>query len=130
MAKQTQDDETAHKRLLALGRLSEARKWFEHRGWHVLPQNDRGQAILRWGADHAWLAAPTDQKRKRSVRNWCRRWEPRLSKTDQDQLVADTVNSNKRWTHDQSAPCSRSPRATARLSAFVSLAPMTTRITK
>jgi hypothetical protein len=89
--------------LRARGRLSDAKKWFAHRGWSVLPQNDRGRSILRWGADHAWLAAETDRKRKGSVRRWCRRWAPRLSDAELDRIVADTVNSNKRWSHDQSA---------------------------
>jgi hypothetical protein len=68
----------------ARGRLSDAKKWFAHRGWSVLPQSDRGQRILEWGADMAWLAAEVkglnprqaDQKRKRSVRNWCRSKAP------------------------------------------------------
>jgi hypothetical protein len=102
--KQTQDDdEIAHKTLLARGRLSEAKRWFAYRDWKVLPRGIRGQQILKWGADHAWLAAQTDQKRKRSVRNWCHRWDPRLSDAELDQIVKDTVNSNKRWSHDQSA---------------------------
>jgi hypothetical protein len=93
----------ARNALLARGRLSDARKWFAHRGWQVLPKSIRGQRILRWGADHAWLAAQTDQKRKGSVRNWCRRWAPTLKDAELDQIVADTVNSNKRWSADQSA---------------------------
>lgn len=105
--KQTQDDdEIAHKRLLARGRLSEAKKWFAHRGWAVLPRGNRGQRILEWGCDHAWLAVGAtgnDWKRNRSVRNWCRRWDPLLTDAELDQLVARTVTSNKRWSHDQCA---------------------------
>jgi hypothetical protein len=93
----------ARNALLARGRLSDARKWFAHRGWKVLPKGIRGQRILRWGADQAWIAAPTDQKRKGSVRNWCRRWAPTLKDAELDQVVADTIESNKRWSADQSA---------------------------
>jgi hypothetical protein len=95
--------EIAHNKLVARGRLKEARKWFTIRGWKVLPHGNRGQQILKWGGDHAWLAAENDWKRKRSVHNWCRRWAPSLTEAELDQLVADTVTSNKRWTHDQCA---------------------------
>jgi hypothetical protein len=101
--KQTKDAEAAHKRMLALGRLSEAKKWFAHRGWKVLPQGIRGQRILEWGAVQAWLAAPTDQKRPRSVRNWCRCWWPTLKPAELDRIVTDTVNANMRWSHDECA---------------------------
>jgi len=88
---------------MARGRLKEAKKWFAHRGWKNLPRGIRGQRILEWGADQAWLAADTDQKRERSVRNWCRCWKPRIKDTELDQLVARTVTSNKRWSHDECA---------------------------
>jgi hypothetical protein len=87
--------------LIARGRLAEARKWFEHRGWEVLPQGERGRRILRWGADHARLADPANPKR--SVRRWCRSWDPRLTVDELDELVAYTENSNKRWSADQCA---------------------------
>jgi hypothetical protein len=88
--------------LFARGRLKEARKWFEHRGWNVLPQSQRGRRILRWGADMAWLAAGPDD-RKRSVRRWCRRWAPWLTAKALEKLVTDTETSNKRWSADQCA---------------------------
>jgi hypothetical protein len=71
--------------MLARGRLSDARKWFAHRGWKVLPQGIRGQRILAWGACHAWLASPSNSQR--SVRNWCRLWAPWLKDAELDQLV-------------------------------------------
>lgn len=94
-------DEIARRRLLARGSLSDAKRWFTHRGWKILPRGNRGRRILRWGADQAWLAAQTNPKR--SVRNWCHHWDPRLSDAELRQIVADTVESNKRWTLDQSA---------------------------
>jgi hypothetical protein len=97
------ENEIAHQNLMARGRLAEAKKWFAHRGWKVLPRGNRGWQILKWGADHAWLAAETDWKRERSVRNWCRSKAPSLTDAELNQIVADTVASNKRWTHDQSA---------------------------
>jgi hypothetical protein len=85
--------------LRARGRLSNARKWFTHLGWEVLPQNERG--ILHWAADHAWVAGPAN--RKQSVRRWCRRWAPWLSDADIADLIAHTERSSKNWSHDQSA---------------------------
>jgi hypothetical protein len=41
-------DDTDDTVMFARGRLADARKVFEHRGWDQLPQNDRGRAILRW----------------------------------------------------------------------------------
>jgi hypothetical protein len=87
--------------LLARGSLSEARRWFQHMGWFVLPQSDRGRRILRWGAGQAWLASPANPER--GVRRWCRRWAPWLKPAELDQLVVDTATSNKQWTPDQSA---------------------------
>jgi hypothetical protein len=87
--------------LLARVRLADARKWFAHLGWDVLPQSSRGRRVLQWGADHAWLAAPSSPQR--SVRRWCRRWAPWLTVNELNKLVTDTENSNKRWSHDQSA---------------------------
>jgi hypothetical protein len=87
--------------IIARGRLSNASKWFAHRGWDVLPQNERGRSILRWGADHAWLAGPDNPKR--SVRRWCRKHAPWLTDAELEQIVRETETSNKRWTGDQSA---------------------------
>jgi hypothetical protein len=88
--------------MFARGRLSNAKKVFVHRGWDELPQDERGRRILEWGADHAWLAGPANPER--SVRNWCRHWWPSLSDAELAELVARIVDdSNKRWTHDQSA---------------------------
>ena len=87
--------------LIARGRLSDARKWFAHRGWGVLPQGRRGRRILKWGADHAWIASPDNPKR--FVRRWCRRWAPWLKPASLDKLVAATERSNKRWSSDQCA---------------------------
>jgi hypothetical protein len=67
-------------------------------GWEVLPQGIRGQHILQWGADHAWLASPANPER--GVRRWCRRWA-RLS----DDALAEIVASTK---------TSKSPCATAK----------------
>jgi hypothetical protein len=69
----------------------------------VLPKSERGWSIIRWGADHAWLAAETGRNRKGSVRRWCRRWAPWLTDAELDRIVAATVESNKRWSHDHSA---------------------------
>jgi hypothetical protein len=87
--------------LLARGRLSDARKWFEYRGWDVLPQGIRGQRILRWGAIHAWLASPANPES--GVRKWVRRWAPWLKQAELDELVAETALANKRWSSDQCA---------------------------
>jgi hypothetical protein len=87
--------------LLSRGRLADARKWFAHRGWDVLPQGRRGQRILSWGADHAYMASPTNPER--GVRRWCRRWAPWLKPADLDKLATTTKRSNKRWNHDQCA---------------------------
>jgi hypothetical protein len=91
-------DKTA---LLARGRLAEARRWFTHLGWDVLPEGIRGRRILRWGADQAYLASPGNPKR--SVRRWCRKWDPQLSNVELGELVAGTRHSNKRWSSDQCA---------------------------
>lgn len=89
-------------RMIALGRLANARKWFAHRGWDVLPDNERGHRILQWGADHAWQAGPKNPKR--SVRLWCRRWAgPWLTNTELDQIVRETEERDKRWSGDHSA---------------------------
>lgn len=87
--------------MIARGRLANARKLFAHRGWDELPQNERGERILAWGADHAWVANPTNPKR--SVRNWCRRWAPWLTHTELNDIVAEAMTSNKRWSGDHSA---------------------------
>jgi hypothetical protein len=82
--------------LRARGRLSDAKEWFAHREWSVLPQSDRGRTILEWGADHAYLASPDNPMR--SVRNWCRRWAPWLKDAELARLVARTASSNMRWS--------------------------------
>lgn len=87
--------------LLARGRLKEAKQWFAHRGWEVLPRNKRGWSILKWGADHAYLASAANPER--SVRRWCRRWAPWLTDAKLNQIVADAETSNRRWSHDQCA---------------------------
>ncbi|MBR0734434.1 hypothetical protein JQ595_37375 [Bradyrhizobium japonicum] len=87
--------------LIARGRLKEARETFAERGWKRLPQTERGQAILIWGADHAWLASSGNPKR--SVERWCKRWAPWLTDAELRAIVSDTVISNKRWSADQSA---------------------------
>lgn len=84
------------------GRLSDARKWFAHRGWKVLPRTTRGRHILQWGADHAWLSSPKNPER--GVRNWCRHWAPWLSDSELRQIISYTrTTSNKRWSDDQCA---------------------------
>jgi hypothetical protein len=87
--------------MLHRGRLKNARMWFTHLGWKVLPQDQRGRSILRWGADQAYLGSPANPER--GVRRWCRCWDPKLTAKELDELVAYTRTSNKRWTHDQSA---------------------------
>jgi len=82
----------------AIGRLSDAKKIFADRQWPVLPQGIRGQRILRWGADQAYVACPANPER--SVRRWCRKWAPWA---DLDEIVAYTRTSNKRWSDDESA---------------------------
>jgi hypothetical protein len=88
--------------IIACGRLADAKKWFASRGWDVLPQGERGERILDWGADHAYSASPDNPTR--SVRNWCRRWAPWLKDADLARLLARTVDDrNKRWSPDQCA---------------------------
>ena len=87
--------------ILARGRLADARRWFERRLWKVLPQDERGMRILKWGADQAYLACPTNPKQ--SVRRWCRKWAPWLTAAELSQIIADTAVSNKRWSNDQCA---------------------------
>jgi hypothetical protein len=91
-------DKTA---LRARGRLKNARRWFAHRGWDVLPQGIRGQRILRWCADQIYLANPTNPKL--SVRNQCRKLAPWLTTAEMDGLLAYVATSNKRWSDDQCA---------------------------
>ena len=92
----------ADQKMIAIGRLANARKWFAHRGWDVLPDNERGQRILQWGADHAWQAGSKNPKR--SVRCWCRKWAgPWLTNAELDQIVRETEEREKRWSGDQSA---------------------------
>ncbi|QOZ09540.1 hypothetical protein XH96_19880 [Bradyrhizobium sp. CCBAU 51765] len=57
--------------------------------------------ILRWGADHAHMADPSDPRR--SVRRWCRKWAPWLDEPAIDQIIRYTKTSNKRWAADQCA---------------------------
>lgn len=90
----------------ARGRLKDAKKLFDRKGWIVLPNNKRGRLILTWGADHAWAAAPKSPRR--SVYNWCRKYaSPWLSEAELDQIVFETEARNtphpQRWSHDQSA---------------------------
>jgi hypothetical protein len=82
----------------ARGRIKTARRWFAIRKWKTLPQGDRGQRILELIADHAWLAYPSDPKG--AVRRIC---GPLAPWADLDQLIARTINSNKRWSNDQCA---------------------------
>ncbi|WP_271590737.1 hypothetical protein [Bradyrhizobium sp. CCBAU 53415] len=98
---QTTADIKTDRALIARGRLKEARQWFEHCGWKTLPRNDRLMPILRWGADHAHMADPSDPRR--SVRRWCRRWAPWLDEPAIDQIIRYTKTSNKRWAADQCA---------------------------
>ncbi|MBR0934868.1 hypothetical protein [Bradyrhizobium jicamae] len=94
--------DNSHTRAIrAAGRLADAKKIFAHRGWDVLPQNIRGQRILAWGADMAFLASPNNPKR--SVRNWCRKWAPWLKPAELDKIIAGTGTTNKRWNDDQCA---------------------------
>jgi hypothetical protein len=91
----------SRKVIRARGRLSDAKKVFADRQWDVLPQGIRGQRILRWGADQAYLAGPANPER--SVRRWCCRWWPTLKPAELDEIVAYTKTSNKRWSDDESA---------------------------
>jgi hypothetical protein len=83
------------------GRLSDLKKVMADRQWDVLPQGIRGQRILRWSADHAYLADPANPER--SVRRWCRKVAPWLKPAELDAIVAYTKTSNKRWSDDESA---------------------------
>lgn len=85
--------------IIARCRLGEAKRWFMHLKWEILPQNERGQRIVRWGADHAWMAA--DKNPARSLQRWCRKWAPWLTPADLDDLKSYTQTSNKRWSADQ-----------------------------
>jgi hypothetical protein len=87
--------------VIACGRLADARRWFQYRGWQTLPKDDRLQPILKWGADHAYLACPINPPR--SVHRWCRKWAPWLTAAELGQIIAYTNTSNKRWAHDQCA---------------------------
>ncbi|MBR0910804.1 hypothetical protein [Bradyrhizobium japonicum] len=87
--------------LFACGRLADAKRIFATRGWDVLPQGRRGQAILRWAADHAFLASPANPMR--SVRNWSRKWAPWCIGAEFEDLLDYVKTSNKRWSHDDSA---------------------------
>jgi hypothetical protein len=84
----------------ARGSLKEARRWFAIRGWDVLPKSDRGEAILKWAADQAYLAAPAHPMR--SVIKWCKR-HARLNDEELDKIIEYVRTSNKRWSPDQSA---------------------------
>jgi hypothetical protein len=99
MAKQKSDSDKSV--MIARGRLKEARKLFAHRGWEVLPQGIRGQLILKWVADHAWLAYPANPKG--AVRRHCGQLAPWLKEDGLAELIATTAESNKKWSHDQSA---------------------------
>jgi hypothetical protein len=66
----------------AIRRLSDTKTIFADRQWPVLPQGIRGQRILRWGADQAYVGCPANPER--SVRRWCRKWPPRA---DLDEIV-------------------------------------------
>lgn len=87
--------------LIARCRLKEARIWFEDQGLKHLPKNERGLRIVRWGADQAWCAAPKNHQV--SVRRWCHKWAPWLTKSELDAMVIRTATSNKRWSIDQCA---------------------------
>jgi hypothetical protein len=95
------DENLDQNALIACGRLADARRWFQYRDWKTLPKDDRLQPILKWGADHAYLACPTNPPR--SVRRWCRKWAPWLTAAELGQIIAYTKTSNKRWAHDQCA---------------------------
>jgi hypothetical protein len=66
-----------------------------------MPHGIRGQRILAWIADMAWLASPANPRLW--VRRWCRRLAPSLTDAEIDQFVADAATSNKNWSNDQSA---------------------------
>ena len=87
--------------LIARCRLKEARIWLEDQGLKHLPNNERGIRIVRWGADQAWCAAPKNPQI--SVRRWCHKWAPWLTKPELDAMVIRTATSNKRWSIDQCA---------------------------
>lgn len=87
--------------LIARCRLKEARIWLEDQGLRHLPKNERSIRIVRWGADQAWCAAPKNPQV--SVRRWCLKWAPWLTKAELDAMVSRTATSNKRWSIDQCA---------------------------
>jgi hypothetical protein len=87
--------------LIARCRLKQAKEWFAIRGWEQLPQDERGWSVLRWGADHAWMAASGNPQT--SVRRWCRKAALWLTVSELDELVDETKRSNKRWSPDQCA---------------------------
>jgi hypothetical protein len=101
LARSTQESTDDKDALIARCRLAEARRWFAHRRWAQLPRGTRGQSILRWGADQAWLAASRNPQT--SVRRWCRKWAPWLTVGELNELIAYTNDSNKRWSADQCA---------------------------
>jgi hypothetical protein len=67
----------------------------------VLPQNDRGERIIQWVADHTWIGYPSGPEA--AVRRICWPLAPWLSDSQIDDLVETTRTSNKRWSHDHCA---------------------------
>jgi hypothetical protein len=65
-------------------------------GLDRLPNDERGQRIIRWGIDHAWLAGPANPVL--SARRWCRCWAPWLSTSQVNSLVEAARWRGKRWT--------------------------------
>jgi hypothetical protein len=87
--------------MFARGRLKEARTWFAHKGRSVLPHNERGERIVQWVADHAWIGYPANPEA--NIRRICRPLAPWLSDSQLDDLIKATNTSTKNWSHDQCA---------------------------
>jgi hypothetical protein len=88
-------------KMQARGRLKDARHWFLQRYGSALPRISRGRRILSWVADHARLGYPANPEG--AVRRCCGELAPWLKVTELDELVAESEESNKCWTNDQSA---------------------------
>jgi hypothetical protein len=95
----TEKQAQAQRRLADLRRVI-AIKWKPQE----IPQN-----VLEMGCDLAYLAAETDQKRERSVRNWLHSKVPHLTQAEVDAHVARTTapDRNRRWNSDQLAGVAR-----------------------
>jgi len=88
--------------VVACKRLNEFEVWASVRGWNKkgLPRRKRWD-ILRFIADHAWLAVAGD--REASVRRWLFDWAPGLTEAELVELIDAAESSNWLWRSDACA---------------------------